>query len=361
MKKPRWQAPGEHPDHNLILLFLDGELEQGDAVDIALHLKTCWNCRTYSEQIERGIRAFVEHRKESFFPALSPPPRRWSGFVPRLQGTVQFLDAHPSFCGFFEKLRLSTPWKALSRTMGLLAAGTPRPAWISGAVSVVAILALLRFSVVQPPEMQAAEFLRRVVAATRTLVRPGTVVSQRVRIRRGSAVFEQVLTHGAKVLTKTAEKTAPDAATKAAMALADMDVQAPLCAECFADWRDRFSQKDDRIFESQGSLTLRTTPLGDESSEVRFASLTVDRADWRPIAEHVEFRNQPALDVTEVSFEVHELPSVKAPGIQAPAAVAAPMTNSLQTELAVRYALHGVGAIWESPLRFEARQLPRSW
>jgi anti-sigma factor RsiW len=370
MKKHRWQNPGDHPDQNLILMFLEGELDEGDSSDVAHHLRTCWDCRAYSEQIERGICAFVEYRKESLLPELPPPTRGWRNFTFRLQRAIKAFEAHPA-AGPSTQSRLawlqrgaarrrkslplgSSAWQVVLRVLRPVAIGVPRPAWISGAISIVTVFAVLHFSVVQPPPMQAAEFLRRAAAAIPAPQRPRTVLYQKVRVRRGSVVFDQVLAHGAKV----AASISPDIPTRNAMSLVKMDWKAPLSAERFSDWRKTVPQKDDRIFESPSSLTLRTTPLDSQGDEVRYASLTVNRADWRPIAEHVEFRRQPALDVTEVSFEVRELPSVTqaAPSINASAlepALTEPLVKSTETELAVRYALHGVGADLGEPIEIQ--------
>jgi hypothetical protein len=126
----------------------------------------------------------------------------------------------------------------------------------------------------------------------------------------------------------------------------------PLSADRFSAWRESIPDKHDQIFVSRYSLTLRTTPLAGEGNEVDYASLTVNRSDWRPVSEHIEFRNQPALDVAELSYEVRLLlPTVPAtePANSTdtkPANTAAvePDVNLFETELAVRYALHRLGA-----------------
>jgi predicted anti-sigma-YlaC factor YlaD len=379
MNKPGWKDGDEHPSADLLLLSLEGELEPKEAAGIEEHLKYCWSCRARSERMQRSICAFVEHRDTHVLPKLPTSPSSGPSFLARLHRVALDGDIASS-----RSLRLSVILRrfvatiqstgnehrprmspavvsppgpsmseAMSRGLRFLTIGVPRPAWISGAISIITVIAVLHFSVVQPPSMEAAEFLRRAMAAAMpTRQRPHSSRYQRVRIRRGSVVFDRVLPREAIAVGSVS----PDAATKTAMSLVKMDWEAPLSAERFSNWREGPPEKEDRIFESPASLTLRTTPIDNQSSEIRYASLTVNRADWRPIAEHVEFWNQPALEVTEVSFEVHESPTVAEPATVETAptlAVRESLASSLETELVVRYALHGVRADLGEPIEVQ--------
>jgi hypothetical protein len=273
-------------------LYLERELESGELSRVKEHTHNCWECRRQLERLEKGVYAFVDFRREILIPSLPHLPEP-TGLLRRLREEASRPPGPPL-------------WRAVLAVLKSLSFRVSRPVWISGTISIITALAFLHYSILEPPQIEAAEFLNRAAAAALPAPqRPHTVLYQKVRIRRGSVVFDRVIAHGARV---PADVSA-DSATKNAMSLVKMDWDAPLRAKGFSAWRDTLSQKEDHIFEEPDALVLLTTPVGNQSSEVRFASLTVNRDDWHPVAEHVEFWSQPALDVTEVSREVRVLPS----------------------------------------------------
>jgi len=100
----RKRSLGEHPDEEKLLLYLDGELPEGETKSVARHLLACWGCRTAAARLESAMQAFVETRRRSLrdsgdmsipedsamlsrlrtaaasFSGAVPPPRR-NGFV----------------------------------------------------------------------------------------------------------------------------------------------------------------------------------------------------------------------------------------------------------------------------------------
>jgi hypothetical protein len=335
MSEELWSLPDQHPPLAVLTLYLEGELEGSDLLRAKNHLQDCWECRRQLACLEKGIYAFVDHRREVLIPSLpafAEPP-----------GLLRLLR---------ERASRSKPSirQAMARALRVLITPNSRPAWISGTVSVITALSMVHFVLLRPPQMEAAEFLRRACAAAPSLrERPHTILYEKVRIRRGDRVFDQVLGHG----TNFSNTSRPDISTKDAMQSVGMDWRDPLSAQRFSEWHDSQQNKEDRIFVLPASLTLQTTLLGKD--DVRYASLTVSKADWRPIAEHVEFRNQPALDVTEISASLRELPVptkpasvsravLNTPSLQ-PTRIDSPTETQLNdAEIRLREAYHRIGA-----------------
>jgi hypothetical protein len=89
-----------------------------------------------------------------------------------------------------------------------------------------------------------------------------------------------------------------------ALEVARVAWQDPLNPDHFAQWRQEQRDRRDEVIAGAGQVTVRTTVAG---APVRAASLTVNRTGWRPVARRVEFRDQPALEVTELAWEEREL------------------------------------------------------
>jgi hypothetical protein len=335
MSEELWSPTDQHPPLAVLTLYLEGELEGSDLLRAKNHLQDCWECRRQLACLEKGIYAFVDHRREVLIPSL-PPFVEPSGLLRLLR----------------ERASRSKPSirQAMARALRVFITPNSRPAWISGTVSVITALSMVHFALLRPPQMEAAEFLRRACSAAPALrERPHAIFCEKVRIRRGDRVFERVLGHGASF----SNTSLPDIPTKDAMQSVGMDWRDPLSARRFSEWHEEQRNREDKIFVLPASLTLRTTLLG--QNDVRYASLTVSRADWRPIAEHVEFRNQPALDVTEISVELRELPVptkpasvsravLNTPSLQ-PTRIDSPTETQLNdAEIRLREAYHNIGA-----------------
>src|SRR5215472_15844181 len=63
-----------HPDETQLLLALERELPPAEAAAVERHIGTCWECRARSEEIHRGIFAFVEYRDKLYLPELESAP-----------------------------------------------------------------------------------------------------------------------------------------------------------------------------------------------------------------------------------------------------------------------------------------------
>ena len=84
IKQVPFTADG-HPEENQLLLALENELSPEEAAKIREHLGECWSCRARSEEIQRGILAFVEYREQRYLPSLETPPNDFRSFPGELR------------------------------------------------------------------------------------------------------------------------------------------------------------------------------------------------------------------------------------------------------------------------------------
>jgi hypothetical protein len=319
----------EHPPLAALTLHLEGELEGAERAAVAHHLSGCWLCRRELELLEKGVYAFVDYRREVLLPAAAP--------------------AEPD--GLLRRLRQEAAQE--SRASWLQFAHLPRAAWVASGTALAAMLIAFWFSAA--PTLTAAEFLRLASAAhSDGDAHPRAVIYQKVRIRRGGAVFQRATYRGAPGLRGDAAASgAPDEETLRALGLAGINWQDPLNVSDFAAWRDAQKGRRDQITQLADRVTLKTNVLAD--SPVAATSLTVSRADWHAVGRIVEFRDQPPVEVTEVAYELREIPppeapravsAAVAPRVEPPAEAksARPEMNLDEDELRLREAFHRIGA-----------------
>jgi hypothetical protein len=337
-----WRVTEGHPPASVLLLHLDNELEGREEAIVAGHLKDCWICRAECERLNQGMYAFVEFREQVLRPNAPPPPPTRHHFSRRLRDLIA-LEPQRSLLGSF--LRFQD---------GLRELGRHRVAWIAGAVSTVLVAILILLPVLQPPALSAMEFIERARSSSRGVVKNSRqALYERVQIRQGHQLLQRELYLGAPQLATQSAVADPQLA--ATMKLAGIDWNNPLSVDAFAQWRDSETRKSDTVYGAADSWTLRTQSPDDRS--VQYASLTVRRADWHPIAEAVEFRDRPPLEITELAFEVRDLPAPAevasvAPAFKAPIVEPAPRVEELlptetqldDAEVQLREAFHKVGA-----------------
>ena len=270
-----------HPDENQLLLALERELPPEGIAEIEEHLGQCWNCRARSEEMQRGILAFVEYRENRYLPSLDGPPNEFRTFPFELQKKIGE-NASP---GLATSLR-----HALSKLLALPAAIR----W-STAIAVVTAIALFWTQVLfNPAIVSANELLTRAIAAQTPDASSGKrqAIRQTVQIRRGQTSVTRNFTWttgGPKLQTAWGTKETAE------------EWDWPLTAESFANWRDSLPTKDDRVTRSHQVLTLTTTA---QSGPVKKASISVREADFHPIEQHILFTDQQTLDLFELDFKI---------------------------------------------------------
>jgi hypothetical protein len=319
-----------HPDEDLLLLALEQELGGDEQNRVEQHLGSCWSCRARSEEMKRGILAFVDYREKRYLPSIPAPSGEFADFSARLRRTE---SEPPSVRGI--SALLGRIHRALMSPMGLTYAG------IAGASAVIllSILPLLHPTTVSAKVLltRAAESQNPAVTGASTPNR--RVARQTVRIQHaGHTVVREFEWRIGAPIPGTRWNAVPD----------PMLWGAPLTAAGFTEWHDSLDSKTDRVAQAGGLLTLDTTTRVGEILEAR---MVVRAADFHPVEQHLWFAGQQVMDFTEIGFEIREAPSeavhttpsapesadaTPAGVVQKPSSAA----SVLETEMQLRYMLY---------------------
>jgi hypothetical protein len=311
MSKP----PIVHLEDEQLLRYADGESPARDAAAIRSHLEACWQCREQLEQLQNTVGECVRYRKNILQRHLPPPPAPWTDIY-RGFGEI---DATLAQAGFRERI---------ARVLRAPAYSARR--WAAVAVTLMAVCVLYyRFR--QAPPVQAAELLRKAVAAADA--HPGK--PHRIQIR----TKDRILT--------------PDALSSLQVLFhqAHYDWDHPLSAKSYQAWRDALADKRDEVTEERDAYRIRTDT---GSGELMTATLKIRTQDLQPVEERFEFRNREWVEITELAAEA-EPPVLIAEGNRANnhtkiAASAPPASATIGDELHVLASLHRVGADLGDPI-----------
>ena len=286
-----------HPEEERLLRYADGEIAGREASELREHLAACWECRTQLEEMQSTIGECVRYRRALKDGLVEPPPAPWFD----IGLAMRQIDEEHSGPGW------------LTRAGQWLRAQTLTPRYWAPAVLALMLVVVLVRQLVETPAAQAAELLRRAVAASdKQATKP-----RRVQIR--SQKYRVTRTLG---LQAASSKPAADEAPLEAMfKVAHYDWADPLSPRSYLTWRDQLPQKTDAVTKisqpgnPEGSYyRIQTTT---QSGELAAASLTLRAADLRAVEGTLVFRNQESVEMTE-------LPAIPAPaadsGSLAPAA-----------------------------------------
>jgi hypothetical protein len=318
-------AGESHPDESQLLLALEHELPPDGISEIEEHLGQCWSCRARSEEIQRGILAFVEYRENRYLPSLAEPPNEFRGFPGKLRKLVV-------------EIELPGPATRLRRSLQSLLTLPAYVRW-SPAVALITIVALLWAQLFNHAVVSADELLTRAIAAQNPTVPANgsgpkrKTVRQRVQIRSG-----------ARTVVRTFEWTLGDTKNQSRWELQeDLDQwNTPLTAESFAEWRNSLASKSDGVTRSLQLLTLTTTP---QTGTIKQASIIVRATDFHPLEQRILFSDEQELDFLELGFEVADdvaptrQPAPQQTSSPAPGQNVKPRGNLDEIEFAVRYKL----------------------
>ena len=272
-----------HPDEDLLFLHIERELAPGEAAQVEGHLGACWACRVRSEEMQKGILAFMEYREKRFTPMLPAPPNGYRDFAGRLRSV-----SHES-----------APWSALdwlkamwNRLVHFLFPSQLK--WASVVATVMAMV-LLYVQVINPPSLSADQLLTRAEAAQDFAVadKPGRprIVRQTIQV-----TFDGQTT--VKSFTWATGSPSPSVHWGA-----EQTWNAPLTASGFAEWRRSLDEKTDTVKRSGGLWLLETTAPHDF---IREASLTVRVADFHPVEQRLRFQDNRELTIKELGFNIQE-------------------------------------------------------
>lgn len=323
-----------HPDQEQLLRYADGESPARTAGGIRKHLEACWQCRAELEELQKTVSECVRYRKNVLERHLPAPPAPWTDIY---RGFAK-IDAELDRVSFRERIAriLQAPLRSGAR-------------WVPVAAAVaVAFLVFYRFR--QAPPVEAAELLRKAVAAADA--RPSSPHHFEIRTKEGR--LTGLAGSDAAALTPV----------RALFQTAHYDWKDPLSAKSYQAWRAQLADKRDEVIEEPGDYRIRTST---SSGELTIATLKISSDDLRPLEERFEFRNRDWVEISELAEDATPANAIASAGnAPEPVHVAAPrnaqdgplpvaaspatMGATIGDELRVLASLHKVGADLGDPI-----------
>jgi hypothetical protein len=105
-----------HPEKELLLPYLDGELSRRQAWRVRRHVEACWECRSELEELQKMVGECVRYRRQLEGGAWPQPPHPWRDLSPEFVR----IDAAARSSARRPFLR----WAALAASAAALAAAT---------------------------------------------------------------------------------------------------------------------------------------------------------------------------------------------------------------------------------------------
>jgi hypothetical protein len=107
-----------HPEGDLLLRFLDGELPRRKARQVRLHVEACWQCRAELDELQKSVAECVRYRGD-LADAVPPPPTPWVD----LSRDFARMDDAAASCSLFRR-RTAFRWALLGAGAVSLVAAT---------------------------------------------------------------------------------------------------------------------------------------------------------------------------------------------------------------------------------------------
>ena len=350
----------QHPAAESLLLAIEGELQENEALSVANHLTACWKCRTESEEMRKGIFAFMEYRNTALT-EMAPPPAGWRRFESRLdEATKSGQGSRPAL----HFLRIDSAWASLRRILRPLWASGSVPAWVATAFVILA-LALIPLTS-RKNGASAPDILSRALASRNAAVARirNAGILQQVQIQSDHLVAVRELHYRADQVAAVQDTIGRMStqnlqsleALKKTFALHRIPWDAPLDVLTFSDRNGGFGgwagEATQVRTDDSGFVTLVTrSPRNGELIE---HSVRLRTADWHPVEQHWRFADGTDVEVRELSFEIRDEPSLyTAQNTDVSRTAARPTESSLlRSEVMARAAMHGIGADLGDPIDF---------
>ena len=311
-----------HPGEERLLRLADGELAPRHSAAVRDHLEACWQCRAEMESIQGAVADCVHYRKTVLQAQLPPPPAPWRNLSAGFAAVDREVAAESSW------------WRHLWRSV------SPPRFWVPAVAAALLVTLVLVPWLRVTPSVQAAELLRRAVAAAES----------RPRLD-GTARRLQVKTKSKKLVYSTASSPGAAADLRPVKALfdsANYDWNDPLSAQAYLAWHDRAASKTDEVTpEGEGFYQIKTRAAEGEMIE---ATLRLRQNDLQPVQGLFKFRGEEWVELTEAPAEPEAIAAARVPAPSIPAASAQPSLASIADELRVLSALHRLGADLGDPI-----------
>jgi len=322
----------QHPDDGLLLRYIDGELSGLKSRQVRRHLEACWQCRGSLEELQATVAECIRYRKQvrEYIPA---PPQPWQ-------------DLSRGFARIDASVESEPFWKRYLTFPVLRQAA-------AGAAVLVLLLAVI-FEFQKAPTVQAAELLKRAVAAES--VRP--IALRSIRFRTGNAEFTRTLR------TAVALQAPMPAGMERVFLAARYSSEDPLSARSYQEWHDGLAgERDDPVStvpdpESPNASCYRIHTAA-STGEVADATLLLSTADLRPVEGRLELRDRNWVEFSEILEPPADSGSNTAGHVEdpvrpvvpsRPAAVVPGASASISDQIEVLSALHQIGADLGDPV-----------
>ena len=312
-----------HLEDEQLLRYADGETPARAAAEIRSHLEACWQCREQLEELQNTVGECVRYRKNILQRHLPPPPAPWA-------------DIYRGFGKIDAELDQDGLWERLARVLRAPVFGAKTWATVATALLVACVL-FYRFR--QTPSVQAAELLRKAVAAADAHPLKARLIEIRTKDRR---------------FTRRVGAGAAASPIQALFQAAHYDWEDPLSAKSYQAWRDGLADRQDEVIEERDAYRIRTST---GSGELSAATLKISLQDLRPVEERFEFRSREWVEISEIAENVPPTPALiaAAPEIKANVGaktlVSGPASSpTIGDELHVLAALHEAGADLGDPI-----------
>jgi hypothetical protein len=350
----------QHPAAESLLLAIEGELQENEALSVADHLTACWKCRTESEEMRKGIFAFMEYRNTALT-EMPPPPAGWRRFESRLNEATKSVQSSRPALHF---LRMDSAWANLQRILRPLRGDGSVPALVATAFVIIALALIPLTSRKNGPSAQ--DILSRALASRNAVVARvrNAGIRQEVQIQSGHLVAVRVLHYRADQVASV-QTTSGSVRTqnllslealKKTFAVHRIPWDTPLDVLSLSDRNGGFAGAAGHPAQvrtdASGFVTLiLQSPREPELME---HSVTLRTADWHPVEQRWRFADGTGVEVKELSFEIRDEPSLyTAQNTGVSRTTARPTESSLlRSEVMARAAMHGIGADLGDPIDF---------
>ncbi|MBA3632446.1 MAG: hypothetical protein H0W58_06510 [Acidobacteria bacterium] len=334
-----WTAADWHPEDEVLLMSLDGELEAKETNIVRSHLDSCWSCRSRSERLQAGISAFMDYHDAVLTPLVTSSPDSWNNFGKHLQKAA-------------ETKKDVSRFRLLVNLFGAFQLKLDNVSLIRGVTASILIAAILTafFLLRREQTVSASELLEKAQDAqkleSKAVFQP--VVYQKVllkkqvngadtdaltleswndklRLRNRTALADnderkfiaEKIVFGKKQKGELEETLVPVVLLELKEILQKnrMDTVQPLSAQSFANWRNGANIARETVEKSVNAdgaevLTLRTniTPTA-EKGLITSAEFAVRTRDWHPVKLKFDAQNDvpQSFELVETNFEIVSL------------------------------------------------------
>ena len=251
-----------HLTEEVLVRFLDCELDKRANEIAARHLDACWTCRSKREQLRQAMDRFVQMEEALLNASITAPPSSWAGF----RGKLDIASAQaPCFAA-------SSP-RQFSRVLGMIGAALAVAVWFMPSSSV-----------------SAMEILERSAASEQPLLKgkSNPLVLQRLRIESSHRTAGLSLWNAPQAQKFQAKWEAQDGdlheELERVYAANGLDLKRPLWPPTTRAGAIPFKEHQDSVLQ-QGELlgVVTTSDAPVRPGEIAEAELWVRRSDWHPV------------------------------------------------------------------------------